>query len=62
MDMQVRWYGVHIEIETLIDVGEEKEKEKGRQDIKGSATVLNEGNKVHTRLFPSQGRASGCSY
>ena len=60
--MQVRWYGVHIEIETLIDVGEEKEKETGRQDIKGSATVLNEGNKVHTRLFPSQGRASGCSY
>ena len=62
--MQVRWYSVHIEIETLIDVGEEKEreKEKGRQDIKGSATVLNEGNKVHTRLFPSQGRASGCSY
>ena len=55
---------MHIEIETLIDVGEEKEreKEKGRQDIKGSATVLNEGNKVHTRLFPSQGRASGCSY
>ena len=60
--MQVRWNGVHIVIETLIDVGEEKEKEKGRQDIMGSATVLNEGNKVHTRLFPSQGRASGCSY
>jgi hypothetical protein len=39
------------------------EVERGRMEVEsGCATVLDEGNKVHTERLPSQVSASGSSY